>query len=273
LSNVIDVFDNNPELKQYLCELKELMLSTKSEEEVQSEEFKQKSKELAHRGSELIKQLKDVNEVDQFLRASEELVENIVHDEIVNLLYNQAGIVKSDLSYVDTEGNVQVDTNMISKLQSVLIPILADTLKYIPMPRIESSNSNRDFWLDNIVLCGFDIIPENIRIHLESDTDISVKDIRKGTRTRFVIRLDKLRTELKNMKFYYNKKTFPQLEDSGIVHFRIGGNGARLYFVFTVVQKASDTQPSLSFHPFLFWTLTYSNRSQESITGIKNSTP
>jgi len=246
LSNLIDVFDNNLELKQYFRELKELILSTKSAEEVQSEEFKQKSKDLAHRGSDLINQLKDVNEVDQFLRAAEELVENIMHDEFVNLLYHQAGIVKSDLSYVDTEGNVQVDTNMLSKLQSVLLPILADTLKYIPLPRIENSNSNRDFWLDNIVLCGFDIIPENIRIHLESDTDISVKDIRQGTRTRFVIRLDNLRTELKNMKFYYNKKTFPQLEDSGIVHFRIGGKGARLYIAFTIVQKASDSHPRLT---------------------------
>jgi hypothetical protein len=246
LSNLIDVFDNNPDLKQYFHELKELILSTKSKEEVQTESFKQKSKDLAHRGSELIKQLKDTNEVDEFLRAAEELVENVKHDEFVNLLYNQAGIVKSDLSCVDSEGNIQVDTNMISKLQSVLLPILADTLKYIPLPRIESSYPNRDFWLDNIVLCGFDIIPENIHIHLESDADISVKDIRQGSRTRFVIRLDKLRTELKNMKFYYNKKTFPQLEDSGIVHFRIGGNGARLYIVFTIVQSATDPQPRLT---------------------------
>jgi hypothetical protein len=247
LWNVIDLFQNNPEWNQYLEVLKNFILSTQSEEQVRSEEFKHKSKDLAHRGRDLVEQLKDRSEVDNFLNSSEELFDNISNDEYVKLLRDQAGIISSDLSYVNTEGKLTVDTNMLSKLQTVLLPTLAESLKYIPMPRIESRDSDREFWLDNITLCGYDIIPENIHFHLESDSDFSFKDIKsKGSHTHLVITLDKFRTELKNMSFFYKKKTFPVITDSGIVTFRIGGDGARLKLVFTVDQDTGDNLPHLT---------------------------
>jgi hypothetical protein len=247
LWKLIDLFDKNPEWNQYLTDLKNFILSTQSEEQVRSEEFKQKSKELAHRGRDLVQQLNDRTEVDNFMNSSEELFDNIKNDEYVKLLSEQAGIISSDLSYVDTEGKVMVDTDMLSKLQFVLLPTLAETLKYIPMPRIESCNSDQEFWLDNIVLCGYDIIPENIHFHLESDSTFSFKDIKtKGSYSHLVITLDKFRTELKNMSFFYKKKTFPALMDSGNVTFRIGGDGARLKLVFTVIQQSGDKFPRLA---------------------------
>jgi len=165
----------------------------------------------------------------------------------VKLLREQAGVITADLSYTDMEGKTVVDTDMLGKLQSVLLPTLAETLKYIPMPRIESHDKNREFWLDNIILCGYDIIPENIHFHLESDSDLSLKDLEaKRSHTHLVITLDKFRTELKNMNFYYKKKNFPELTDSGVVTFRIGGLGARLRMVFTVDQHTGDKVPRLT---------------------------
>jgi hypothetical protein len=245
LRKLVDMFNNNPEWNQYLNELKDLLLSSKSEEEVKSEQFKQRSKNLANRGRELMQRLKDENEVDNFFRSANILLDNIKNDEYVKLLREQAGIVSADLSYVDTTGKVQVDMDMLSKLQSVLLPVLAESLKYIPMPRIESHDSKREFWLDNITLCGYDVIPENIHFHLESDSDLSFKDIETKSYTHLVIRLDKFRTELKNLKFWYKKKTFPELTDSGVVTFRIAGDGARLNIVFTVEQP-SGGRPRLT---------------------------
>jgi hypothetical protein len=247
LWTLYDSLDKSPEWNQYLTDMKNFILSTQSEEEVRSEEFKRRSKELAHRGRDLVQQLKDRSEVDNFITCSEILFDNIKNDEYVRVLREQAGIVSSELSYMDTEGNVMVDTDMMSKLQTVLLPTLAETLKYIPMPRIESRDSHREFWLDNIVLCGYDVIPENIHFHLESDSQFSFKDIKtKGSYSHLVITLDKFRTELKNMSFFYKKKTFPELMDSGVVTFRIGGQGARLKLVFTVEQRTGDKFPRLT---------------------------
>jgi hypothetical protein len=246
LRKLIQLLDTNPNLKKYLNELKKFILRSKSEQEVKSEEITHKSRDLANRGRELMQQYKDENVVDNFLTSCEVLINNIKKDQFVRVLRHQAGMIRSDLSYVDNDGNVQLDTNMISLLQSVLLPVLANTLKYIPFPRMESSDDNREFWLDNILLCGFDIIPENIHFRLESESELSLNDTdSKGSQSHLVITLDKLRTELKEMKFFYKKKTFPEITDNGIVSLRIVGDGAQLNINFTIEQNSGDPHPRL----------------------------
>jgi len=170
------------------------------------------------------------------------MIYNVKNDEFLQILRHHAGIVRSDLSYVDPEGQVQVDTDMLSKLQYALLPVLADALKYIPVPRMESSDPKREFWLDNIVLCGYDILPENLRFHLETDSDVSIRDIQvKGTHTKLVIVLDHLKTEIKDVEFYFFRKSFPSVKEQGRATFRIKGEGAKLTFVYNLEQGTSGT--------------------------------
>jgi hypothetical protein len=224
--------------------LKEFILKAKSEEQIRTKEFKDKSKDLARRGRSLFKEYKETD-LRPFLDSGNLLIENIKNDEMLQLLQHHAGIVKSDLSYVDNEGKLQLDSEMLTKLQKVLLPVLVDAMKYIPVPRITSSDHHREFWLDNLVLCSYDIIPENIRFHLETDSEFSVQDIQGSTHTFLVIELNKLRTELKDVQFYYKKKTFPELEDKGRVTFRIKGQGAKLSLTYNVEQGPEDKVPKI----------------------------
>jgi len=245
LRNFIMKIKENENLYGYLIELKHFILKAKSEEEIRSKEFKEESKELAKRGRNLMRDWKE-EDLNPLFQAIEEMVENIKNDEFLRVLRHQAGVVQSDLSYVDSEGTIQIDTDMLSKLQSVMLPVLADALKYIPVPRVYSCDSNREFWLDRIVICSYDIIPENIHFHIETDSEISLRDIElKETQTILVIELNRLLTEIKNVEFFYKKKTFPELEDSGIVTFRERGEGSRLAITYNVVQGPEDKLPRI----------------------------
>jgi len=123
---------------------------------------------------------------------------------------------------------------------------LVDALKYIPVPKITSVDANREFWLDNIVLCSYDIIPQNIKFHLETDSEFSLQDIEvKGTHTFLVIQLKHLRTEIKDVSFWFKKKTFPELEDKGKVTFRIKGEGAKITLTYNVEQGPKDKLPKI----------------------------
>jgi len=240
-------FNNDPELQRYFGEMKTFILSSKSEEEVRSEAFKQRSRELIQRGRYLIDKSKDRSEVDNFIAISNVLMENIKNDEYVKELRTRAGIVRSDLTFTDTEGRTNIDMDMLVKLQHVLMPVLAETFKKIQIPRIESSDKRLDFWVDNIVLCGYDIFPDNIKFHIERDSELSIRDIEpKGSHTRLVIHLDKLRTEIKNIEFYFKRKTFPSISDSGLVTFRIPENGAHLGIFFTLEDRPGESHPRLT---------------------------
>jgi len=245
LRKLIMKIQQNENLKGYLIEMKQFLLKAKSESEIMSSEFKNQIKQLANRGRGLMKEFKEEDDLKHFLIAASDMIDNIKNDEFLRVLRHQAGIVQSDLSYVDNEGVVQLDKDMLYRLQSVLLPTIADALKYIPVPRISSSNPYREFWLDKIVLCSYDIIPENIHFHLETDSDLSLRDIQvTETHTHLIIELDRLLTILNDVEFYYHKKTFPQLEDSGRVTFRVKGDGAKLTLTYNVnqdLEKKSTT--------------------------------
>jgi len=244
LRKLIVKIQQNENLRGYLAEMKQFVLKAKSENEIMSSEFKNQSKQLANRGRGLMREFKEEDDLKHFLTAASDMLDNIKNDEFLRVLRHQAGIVQSDLSYVDNEGVVQLDKDMLYRLQSVLLPTIADALKYIPVPRISSSNPYREFWLDKIVLCSYDIIPENIHFHLETDSELSLRDIEvTETHTHLIIELDRLLTILNDVEFYYHKKTFPELEDSGRVTFRVKGNGAKLTLTYNVNQDSEKKSP------------------------------
>jgi len=201
---------------------------------------------LASRGRQLVQEKRYEDELNDVLNSANTILDNIQKDEFVTVLRHHAGLVAEDLSYVDTEGHVQVDTEMLGKLRSAIVPVLAESLKYIPIPRLEDSNENRDYWVDNIVLCGYDVVPDNVRFQIESDSEVSLRDIEtKTSYTKLVITLKEIRTELKNLEFYYKKKTFPEMTEQGRVTLRLTGDGATLQMIFRVDQGPEDKVPVL----------------------------
>jgi hypothetical protein len=246
LRNLVLRVQQNENLHNYLFDLKQFILKAKSEEEVRSQAFKAESKEMAYRGRDLMKELKE-DELKPFLNSCNDMLDHIKNDEFLQILRHHAGIVQADLTYVDSQGVTQLDTNMLGKLQASLLPVLAEALKYIPIPRIHSSDIYREFWVDNIALCSYDILPENIRIHMEADTEISVREVEvKSTYTNLVIQLDRLKTEIKDVEFYYLKKTFPSMEERGRATFRICGEGARLTLTYGLTQGPNDANPTFT---------------------------
>jgi hypothetical protein len=245
LNHVVRKIDQDERSRKFLTEIRKLLLSTKSAEYVQQEEFKQRTSNLANEARDIANEYQYADEVEEFLNRSEDLMRNIRNDEYVEVIRQHAGLVVDDLSFVDNSGKVQLDMDMLGRLRNVLGPILAESLKYIPIPRIESSDKYRDYWVDNIVLCGYDVLPDHIRVQLESDSDVSIRDIEtKHSYTKLIVTLGQIRTELKDLDFYYKRKSFPEIVDSGRMNVRLGGpNGATLKLTFRVEQTPSDKLP------------------------------
>jgi len=237
---------NDAESSQYLKDLRAYILDTKDSQHVRSDAFKQKSRDLIERGRRVADNVRYKPEVELFLDSCDDLMNNIKNDQLVTTLRERAGILVEDLTYEDTQGNRQLDTQVLGNIRKVIVPILADALKYIPIPRIEDSNTKREYVIENLVLCGYDVIPDNIFVHLESDSWVSVRELEtERSKTRLVISLRNLRTEIKDIKFYFKRKQFPKMEESGIASLRIGGKGASLTITFKVDQMAGA--PSATF--------------------------
>jgi hypothetical protein len=246
LRNLILLINKNEPLKLYLSELKTFVLKFRSEEETKSEQFRKESKMMAGRGRELMRDLSEEEDLKHFLQACDDVITNIKNDEFLEVLRKQAGIVQSELTFVDTQGQTQVDTQSILKLQSALLPVLVDALKFIPVPKIDVNDSEKEFWLDNVVLCSYDIIPQHIRFHIQSTSDVDVPTVELKSHTYLVIELSNMRTEIKDVEFFFSKKTFPHFEEHGKATFRIKGQGAKLTFTFSLDQTPDDILPKIT---------------------------
>jgi hypothetical protein len=233
--NMIDRLRQDQEWRTYFNDLRHFILDTKNPESLQTEEFRQKTRDLAERGRALMDRMRDDHTVDNFFNSANELLDNLKNEEFIGMLRERAGILYQDLTYVDTQGNRQLDTKLLTNIRKFVVPMLADALKYIPIPPIQDSNSKREYIVENIVLCGYDIVPENISVHLVMDSSVNLKEVEtERGRTELVISLRNFRTELKDVHFYFKRKVFPELEDSGRVTVQLGGKGATLTMTFQI---------------------------------------
>jgi len=129
-------------------------------------------------------------------------------------------------------------------MQKALIPVLADALKYIPIPPIRVSNSKMDLEVADLVLCGYDIIPENITLKMESESHFHIQDLETvNSRTKLVLTLQNIRSQVKDVWFYFKRKTFPAIHDEGRVTISLTGRGATLNASFLIIQGDNDTAP------------------------------
>jgi hypothetical protein len=246
LRKLILLIGTNEPLKLYLSELKAFVLKFRTEEETRSEKFKIECKTMADRGRELMRELSEEEDLKHFLQACDDMIKNIKRDEFLEILRKQAGIVQSDLTFADSQGQLQVDTQSVLKLQSALLPVLVDALKFIPIPKIYVNDHQKEFWIDNIVLCSYDIVPQHIRFHIQSTSDVDVQEVEVKSHTYLVIELSHLRTEIKDVEFFYLKKSFPHFEEHGKATFRIKGEGAKLTFTYTLDQTPDDILPKIT---------------------------
>jgi len=178
------------------------------------------------------------------LNASDNLIESMKNDAELAKLREKAGILWEDFTYEDSQGNRQLNTDLIANVQKVIFPILADSLKYIPIPSITYTDSTMEFTAKNVVLCGYDIIPENVYLHLESDTTVNIKELTtQRSKTKLILSIKNLRTEIKDVQFHFKRRVFPFLEDSGRVTLRVTGRGANITAWFYIGQGPKDTLP------------------------------
>jgi hypothetical protein len=134
----------------------------------------------------------------------------------------------SDFLIYDAMGKPQLNGEVVRQLKFLVLPILRENLAYIPLPRIEGSNEKMDFWVENVILATSDILPDNVKIDVRSKTLLNRPGMTGAANTLVRLSLDNVLVNLKDVRFWYRKKTFPKMTDEGFVDVFITGSGIRV---------------------------------------------
>src|SRR5690606_7709952 len=124
---------------------------------------------------------------------------------------------------------------LIHQMKGLMVPLIVEHLRWIPLPRIEGSNDTYDYWFDNVVFSAPDLIPDKIHVRMVSEGDFDVNALSTDNFATLVrLSEEGIRTTLKDVHFWFRRKAFPRTEDSGYATVDFTGDGAKLDIVLAV---------------------------------------
>lgn len=129
--------------------------------------------------------------------------------------------------FFDDSGKPLFKPELIKDL-SMLIPLIADQLAYIPIPRIETEDNDMHVILDNIIIKSSNILPKYIKVAGSGTFDSSeITDPKLNSTFRFTI--SQIQASGNNISYFLKKKSgLIKVSDSGIANFSVYGDGLSL---------------------------------------------
>merc|ERR1712137_1427083 len=227
------------ELAEYFKNLRDFFEKSAADKEyVQNEErVKKDARERIRRGRSLF-QGKYQKEFEKLQKEFEYLNDGLQNDEGLNQLQNDFAQLVSDL-FTDDKGNATLHPQLFRDLQ-IIIPSLVKQLRRLPLPDIEICDEEAYLKIRNAVLdCG-DIAPSAFRFTVRGDTE----DDLINNYVQVVV--SKVRARILGADFYYNKKTFPKIQESGRADMAIyGKNGMTVAFEMCPYDGKGELQMKL----------------------------
>jgi len=215
-----------------------------------SDQFKEDSQDLLDRGREVFTD-KHMDNLNNVWRQMVELFEGAARDRTINNFTSNLSELMSDL-FLDQYGQPTVKFDIIRDFAR-LLPLIAEKLEYIPVPRLEGSDTEMDYSLDNMVLRCTNLVPR--QLHLRTDTTIRMTPpVPYGDRvqsqhkrgefhiTNHVnISLTEIRADSRDVSFYFKKKTgVVQLSDYGTFDIIIPDKGLSIYLTLVTTEDGSE---------------------------------
>jgi hypothetical protein len=153
------------------------------------------------------------------------IVQSIREDPDLSHLQEQTKIFLDNFTTTDANGQRQFNTDLMKELQTFIVPLMLSQLDNIPLPPVEGSNAEYDYYFDNMVLTGQEIIPDMVKIHTQSDTQLNVRNLSADqAESKIYLEVASIQLKISDIHFKFTRKTFPKISDEGTANMRVEGN-------------------------------------------------
>ncbi|KAL1920788.1 uncharacterized protein VTP21DRAFT_11423 [Calcarisporiella thermophila] len=196
--------------------------SLRDEQYVRETKYKETGSELIERARHVLVE-KHRDHVNRLSDAATDFIQALRSDELTSQLGRDFEQLGRDL-FLNSEGKASFKPGLARDF-AMLLPLIAEELKYIPLPAIEGSNKDADYRVENIVLGITHILPSYVRFrtdarfHAKAGTEFDFEN-------RLHMTLSHVQAAAKDVSFYLNKKKgFPRMREIGLADIVIPGRG------------------------------------------------
>ncbi|KAJ6261970.1 hypothetical protein Dda_2771 [Drechslerella dactyloides] len=144
----------------------------------------------------------------------------------------------------DEKGKAVFKKHLVNDITGVIVPGLFESVRYIPIPRIEYSDKQVDVIIENLIVEGDNLMPNVLEFGNDSYFRWGRKNIASKNKQKVMLAVSGVQCDLKDVSFYIKKKHgFPTLSDTGLMDIFLGGEG----FSFTIRMSSADKTDRANF--------------------------
>jgi len=146
---------------------------------------------------------------------------------------------------LDENGKMRIDVETMKQIGTVVVELLNNELKYIPLPHMEINFKGAELVTENAVIQVPDLVPNQVTIETHTYTEFgstsASNDTEKAKSEATIdINIKEIGLHIKKMNFEYSRHKFPKLETAGIANVDLAGDGMSLYLSLNTRTKDDD---------------------------------
>jgi hypothetical protein len=216
--------------------------SAKNPHNVDEAEFTARIEKLIADASNLTKEKEFRDKYADVTVELKALANGIKEDEDVKNLQIQTQKFLDNFTYQDESGKKRFNTDLVSQLRTFIVPLLISQLDSIPLPPVQGSNEEMDYYFDNMILDGKQIIPDQVDIHTQSDVSMKIHNLSAShSKSSAFITINNIKPQVSNVHFRFARKTFPKLSDEGVANVLVQGNdGITIHIGLDLMKQGAE---------------------------------
>ncbi|KXX78954.1 hypothetical protein MMYC01_204742 [Madurella mycetomatis] len=144
----------------------------------------------------------------------------------------------------DENGKPTFKPHLVKDLTDVILPAVFEKVAYVPVPRIEFSDSQFDVVIENLVLESDNFMPNVLEIASENYRRFGRKKFANKSYYSVDVKVAGVQMDLRDVSYYIKRKQgFPSITDKGVANLLLAGDG----FSFRMKLTSPDQKDSQSF--------------------------
>ncbi|KAI1465180.1 uncharacterized protein F4812DRAFT_135521 [Daldinia caldariorum] len=144
----------------------------------------------------------------------------------------------------DENGKATFKPHLVKDLTDVIIPAAFERIAYIPIPRIEYSDTEIDAVVENLVLESDNFMPNVLEVASDNYFRWGRKKIASANKNSIDVKVTGIQMDLRDVSFYVKRKQgFPSITDTGVANIKMGGDG----FCFRLKLSTTDDKDKQHF--------------------------
>jgi len=195
------------------------------------------SEYIFQRGTQVIQKYKGKEDYYKLMKDAKTILSRLKNDQASVALLKDIRDISRDMLLDQTgKPSFEVMRQSLAEIRSLIVPILLEHLREVPIPMIEGETSDMRYAFDNIVLYGYDLLPEKINVFMDTNIDVEPFDLSSSDKTSFRlhVHIRDFKMHLRNLMFNVDKFKMPTFRDQGALNIDLWGEDSQIALIWKV---------------------------------------